>query len=107
MLEQFLALVDGSKSTVILILIVVDLLAGIIVALKEGTFQFNKLANFLNTTVLCCVAGYYILGLIVMTHREFATLLLAAYGLLDVSLLAGIWAKLGKLFPGLPVPKVI
>ena len=105
MLQQYIGLVDGFKMTTLVILILVDFVLGIIVALKAGTFEFSKIANFLNTTILAFVGGYLVVGLVALVHPEFAYLVTAAWGLLDVGLLGGIWGKLGKL--GLPVPEIV
>ena len=106
MWEQFISIVDGFKLTVMLSLIGTDFLLGVIIALKTGEFQFSKLANFLNTSVLGFVGGYYILGFVAIGHPELAPAVLAAYAALDASLLAMVIEKLGKL--GVPnVPKVI
>lgn len=105
MLAQYLAIIDGFKLTTLAILILVDLLLGIIVAIKEGTFQFSKLANFLNTSVLVYVGGYLLVGLLAVVHNEFVNAVTGTWLVLDTTLLALIWGKLGKL--GIPVPKII
>ena len=105
MLAQYIALVDGFKLVTLAILILVDLLLGVIVAIKEGLFKIDKLAQFLNTSVLAYVGGYLLVGLVAVVHTEFSPAVLGAWVILDSTLLAGIWVKLGKL--GLPVPKII
>lgn len=102
MWEQFISLVDGSKLLVILILIILDLLLGIIVAVKEGTFQLSKIANFLNTSVLYFVGGYFVVGLFAAIEPKYASLVTASWVLLDATMVGFILGKLKKL--GLPVP---
>jgi len=103
--NQYVALVDGVKLTILIVLIFVDLLLGIIAAIKDKTFQFSKLGDFLNTTVLTMVGGYFVVGGVALVHPEFNGLVTASWGILDLTLLGGIWIKLGKL--GLPVPKIM
>ena len=105
MLEQFLSLVDGAKGMTFLILFMVDLLAGIIVAFKEGTFAFNKLADFLNTAVLFYLAGYYMIGILVLAEPAWEPVLVASFALIVASLAADTGLKLKKL--GLPIPDSI
>jgi len=102
MLEQFLSLVDSTKGVTFLILFIVDLLAGVVVSFKEGTFAFNKLANFLNTDVLFYLAGYYMIGVLVLAEPAWEPVLLASFVLIVTSLGASIGLKLKKL--GLPIP---
>ena len=107
MWKDFVATVDGGKLTLILVLILVDFLAGIVVALKNKTFAFNKLANFLNTSVLGMVGGYLLLGLAATVDASFRPAIVWVWGIMDAALLAGIWLKLKKLFPGLPTPGIV
>jgi hypothetical protein len=102
-IDQFLALVNGIKIVTILILIAVDLLLGIIIAIKEGTFQLSKIANFLNTSVLYFLGGYLLLGVAATAEPQWgAPMLIAAWLALDGTMVGFILAKLKKL--GLPVP---
>ncbi len=105
MWNQYVSLVDGCKLITLAVLIIVDLVLGIVVSLKQGTFHFDQVSDYLNTTVLAYVAGYFLVGFVALVHTEFSNIVIAAWGILDLALLAGIWGKLGKL--GLPTPKII
>ncbi|MDD5511382.1 MAG: hypothetical protein PHI12_11335 [Dehalococcoidales bacterium] len=105
MWAQYKALVDGVKITTLVVLIAIDLLLGIIIAIKEKTFKFSKLANFFNTSILGMVGGYFLVGGLCLVHPEFDYLVVGAWGLIDVGLLGMIWNKLSKL--GLPIPKIV
>jgi len=101
-LVNFWALVDGAKTVTFLILFVVDFIAGVVVAIKTGTFAFNKLANCLSTTVLSMMAGYYLIGLMVTQDPSWQPVLVGSYALIIATMAANIGAKLKKL--GLPMP---
>lgn len=105
MWQQYVALIDGFKLITLVVLILADFVLGVIVALKVGTFQFAKLAQFLNTTVLALMGGYFLVGLVALVEPSFKNIVVAAWGLLDVTLLAGITGKLGAL--GVPMPKIL
>lgn len=105
MWNDYVALVDGYKIVTLAILVIIDLVLGIIVAVKAGTFQFAKISDYLNTDVLMMVGGYFLVGAVALVHPDFAAMVTAAWALLDAALVAQIWSKLGKL--GLPVPKII
>lgn len=104
-LANFWALVDGGKTVTFLILFVVDFLAGVIVAIKAGTFAFNKLANCLSTTVFGLIAGYYLIGLMVTQDPAWQSILVGSYVLIIATMVANIGGKLKKL--GLPIPDSI
>lgn len=102
----FVNLVDGYKIITILALIFVDFILGIIVALKNGTFQLDKIANFLNTSVLYFLGGYLVLGLAATVEPAInAAWVTAAFALLDATMVGFIVAKLKDL--GLPIPDQI
>lgn len=104
--QTFVSLVDGVKIITIIALIGVDFLLGIIVALRAGTFQFDKIANFLNTSVLAFLGGYLLLGLACAFEPSIgAATVTGAWALLDLTMLGFIAAKAKKL--GLPIPDQI
>jgi len=105
-LETFINLVDGVKLITILALIGVDFLLGVILAVKEGKFQLARIAEFLNTSVLYFLGGYLLLGLAATVEPSIGqTVVTAAWGLLDVTMVGFIIDKAKKL--GLPLPDKI
>jgi hypothetical protein len=102
MVDQFVSLVDGYKLLVIGILIMADFLAGIIVAIKDKTFAWSKIANFLKTDWLFMAGGYLVVGMVATIEDSLQFLVPATFGVLSAGLLAGIVVKLKKL--GVPVP---
>lgn len=106
MWQTFTGMVNGYKITTLIILIALDFLLGIIVAIKSGTFQWNKIAGFLNTSVLCMVGGYLIVGLFAALEPSFKAMVIMVWGILEVALFAGIVNKIKILFPGIPIPVI-
>jgi hypothetical protein len=97
-INQYLALIDGVKIVTILILIVVDFILGIIVAIKEKTFQLSKIADFLNTSVLYFLGGYLILGVAAIAEPSIGNeIITGAWILLDATMIGFILAKAKKL----------
>jgi hypothetical protein len=105
MFQQYIDMVDGYKLITIAILVIIDLVLGIVVAIKSKEFQFSKLSNYLNSTVLGYVGGYFLVGGVALVHPDFSAMVTGAWVILDAAMLATIWGKLGKL--GLPTPKII
>lgn len=102
-INQYIALIDGVKLSTIMVLIAVDFILGIIVAIKEGTFQLSKIGNFLNTSVLYFLGGYLFLGVAAVAEPQIGTsLITGAWALLDLTMVGFILAKAKKL--GLPIP---
>ncbi len=105
MIEKFIGLVNGFKLISLLILISVDFILGVIVALKSGTFRLNKLASFLNTSVLGMVGGYFLVGIMAVVEPSFAITVTASWVAIDAALVAMIINKLKAL--GLPMPEAV
>lgn len=104
--ETFINMVDGPKIITILALIAIDFVMGVIVALKEGTFQLDKIANFLNTSVLYFFGGYLLLGVAATVEPGIGEgVVIAAFALLDATMIGFILAKAKKL--GLPIPESV
>ncbi len=100
-LMQFIAMVNGIKIITIIALIIIDFIMGILVAVKEGTFQLSKIGSFLNTSVLYYLGGYFLLGAAATFEPSFGvTLITGAWLALDLTMVGFILAKAKKL--GLP-----
>ncbi len=108
--KVFLSLVDGGKIFGILLFIVLDWIGGVLVAIKEKTFEFSKLADYLETNVLYLFGGYLMLGAgvaISVTSMPIfkpyiEPLVATSFGALSIALLAMFVSKLKKL--GIPIP---
>ncbi len=108
--KVFLSLVDGGKIFGILLFIVLDWIGGVLVAIKEKTFEFSKLADYLETNVLYLFGGYLMLGAgvaISVTSMPIfkpyiEPLVATSCGALSIALLAMFVSKLKKL--GIPIP---
>ena len=100
--NNYLSLIDGVKLISLAILIIADFLLGVIVAIKTGTFKLNKIASFLNTSVLEMVGGYFVVGAIALAEPSFTAMVTASWAAIDLTLLAEIVMKCKNL--GLPIP---
>lgn len=85
--------------------IVANVALGILVALLKGNFNFHHLSNFFHLMVIPYIFGYAVLR-VVAGGLEWGTLITqVAYILVILTLLAGVWEKLGHF--GLPSPKFL
>jgi hypothetical protein len=95
--------VGGWKVLTIFVLIVVDTILGIILAVKEKRFQWSRIADFINTSVLMMFGGYLVLGIVGMSNESLKAAVPGAMALIDAKLIADIVTKFRVM--GLPVNK--
>jgi hypothetical protein len=102
-LQTFINMVDGYKLLTICGLIGLDFVLGVVVALKDGTFQLEKIASFLNTSVLYFLGGYLVLGAAATIEPSIdPAWVTGAWVLLDATMVGFVVTKLKKL--GVPIP---
>jgi hypothetical protein len=90
---------------IMLALIGVDILFGVIMALKEGTFTFQKLADYLTTDGVPFIV-YLALGFPAMVVPGFATILIGVAATFIAALTAMVLDKASKLL-GFQIPKAL
>jgi len=105
MWETFKSLVDGLKITTLVVLVILDFVLGIVVAAKKGKFSLAYFSNYLKTSVLYMVGGYFTVGLLATVDTTFVPAVTAAWIGLDAALIGMITAKLSDL--GVPMPQVL
>ncbi len=103
LLKSFLSIVDGFKITTIFGMIVLDTILGIVVAIKNGVFDIHKIADFLDSSVMALVIGYYAVGVFVLMEPTYAIAVPATWLLIEAKLAADVIQKLRAL--GAPVEK--
>ena len=104
-MEEILNLLATSQVRNIVVLIGIDVVLGILAALKSKEFALGKLAGFMKRGVLVYVFGYAVLASVGEVIPSLALAVTAAYFLIILALLGSILDNLGKL--GLPLPKML
>ena len=113
MREFLMAFVQDTRVRTIFGLIILDVALGLIAAIKTGTFDWKKVAQFYKTNIVPYVLGYGVVYLTVPLITESLILeeyqglvngavLTAFWGALLMGLGASIWENLKKLLPGWP-----
>lgn len=105
MIKEFISLVNGTKLAIMTLSILVDFILGVIVAVKEGKFELQKLADFVNTSVLYYIGGYFCVGILAVVDQKYAVLVTATFGIIEVTLVSSIFGKLKRI--GIPIPSVL
>lgn len=97
-----LALVISPQIKWIVTLIAIDVVLGIVAAIKRKDFRLGKVANFMFKPVLGYVLGFAVLTNVVQALPSLALVGQAAYVLVILALVGSILNNLGKLGVALP-----
>lgn len=84
-----------------LALILVDFILGIFLSLKQGTFDFNKLPQFLKTNIIPYVGSLVLLAFFTGTVPSLQALFLTCAAAVAASFLKDVIVKLGQVFTGI------
>ena len=106
-LKQIIAISGGQGIAIaILVLVLANLISGIIVAVKKGTFRLSEIGDFLGKKVLPLVGGYYVLCITAYAVPAIQTAIVAgALTAVITTFLGFISINLKEL--GLPMPDAI
>ncbi|OGZ24328.1 MAG: hypothetical protein A2896_01695 [Candidatus Nealsonbacteria bacterium RIFCSPLOWO2_01_FULL_43_32] len=89
----------------IVVLIGIDIVVGILAALKNKEFVLGKLGGFMKKGIVAYVLGLGILMVVAEALPSLSLVVTVAYFLVILALIGSILDNLGKL--GLPVPKML
>jgi len=104
-MEDILNIFGGAQMKNIVMLIGVDVILGIIAALKSKEFVLGKLAGFMKRGILTYVFGFAVMIMIGEALPSLSMVVAVAYWLVVLALIGSILGNLGKL--GLPIPKML
>ena len=105
MLDELIVLLGTPQIQWIVTLIGVDVVLGIIAALKAKSFRLGKVSKFMGTPVLGYVFGLAILEIVAQSIPSLAIFVQVAYILVILGLAGSILNNLGKL--GVPIPTIL
>ena len=104
-LNQILALADGTKLVVLVALISANFFGGLAVALYTKNFQLKKVADFLLSRVIPYILGYFVVVFLVFVNPSWAIMIPIVWGIIVAALVGAILTHLKEL--GLKVPDVL
>ena len=104
-MEDILNIFGGAQMKNIVMLISIDVILGIIAALKSKEFVLGKLAGFMKRGILTYVFGFAVMIMIGEALPSLSMVVAVAYWLVVLALIGSILGNLGKL--GLPIPKML
>lgn len=104
-LQQYFNLIGGWKVVSIGVLILVDTILGIILAIKSGTFQWRRVGDFMDTSIVIMFAVYFLVGVVAMAETSYQVIVPSILAIIDGKLLIDIGVKLQKFGVSIvPVP---
>ena len=87
--RQYIALINGIKLVTMFGLIGLDFVLGVVTAIASKKFEWNKLADFLDTNVLKLVGGYFLVGLFAFAEPGLATVAITStWAIINATLIA-------------------
>ncbi len=106
-MPDLIALFGTLQMQIIVILIAIDVVFGIIARIVKKDFVLGKLANFMKGPVLSYVLGFAVIEMVgqALPGLAYAYIVLGAFVLIVIALLASILKNLGKI--GLPLPAIL
>jgi hypothetical protein len=107
LLKSFLAPNALTTLEGVLALVLADFIFGVLVSLRQGTFKFAKLPQFIQTSLLPYSGGLLLLALFSTTNTELETLFFTVAATVTAKFLADIVSKVGTLFAGVTIQSPI
>ena len=104
-MSELIALFGTLQMQVIVIMIAVDVVLGIIASIVKKDFLLGKLSDFMKGPILAYVLGFAVLEMVGLALSKLAYVVLGAFVLIVIALLASILKNLGKI--GLPLPSIL
>lgn len=105
--NDFVALVDGAKVISIAILILVNIITGIAVAVKQNNFTLAEVGGWLKDRLLALVVPYFAAGALAMVDDSLELAVPVAFGFIVATMASKILANITELGLPLPLPDAI
>jgi len=101
-IQQFVALVDGVKLTLLIALILCNFITGIAVSIKTKTFNLKGMGDFLVTRIMPYIVGYFGVGLLALIESSWAWAVTAVWAVILATLVGALLQNLRELGISLP-----
>ena len=101
-LEQFVALVNGTKLSIMVAMVFANLITGIAVSIFTSKFRLKEVADFLMSRVLPYILSYLAVGVIAVVEPSWKAAVTVVWGLIIVALAGAILTNLKEM--GISIP---
>ena len=101
-IDKLVGLIDGFKLNVVMVLIIANLLTGVAVSIKTGTFRLKELGNLMTTRIIPYVLGYLAVGVVAVIDGTWVVAVPVTWGIIVLTLAGAIIQNLKELGINLP-----
>ena len=101
-LEQFIALANGAKLSILVAMVSANLLTGIAVSIYTSTFRLKLVADFLVSKVLPYLVSYLAVAIVAVVEPSWKAAVTAVWGLIIVALAGAVLTNLKEMGINLP-----
>lgn len=101
-IEQFIALGNTYKLTVIIALVAANFLTGVVASIYMKTFSLKYVGNFLGTKIIPFVLGYYVIVLVAVVQPMWQQWIPWLWGIIVAALSGSILSNVKALGVKLP-----
>ena len=101
-LTQFVALADGTKLSILVVMIAANVLLGLAVSIYTKTFRLKAVADFLVSRVLPYILGYFTVVIIAIIEPAWETAITVVWGVISLALIGAILKNLSEMGIKLP-----
>ena len=101
-LEQFIALADGAKLSVLVATVIANLILGIATSIYTKTFRLKLVADFLVSKVLPYLISYMAVAIVAVVEPSWKAAVTVVWGLIIVALAGAILTNLREMGINLP-----
>jgi len=104
-LEQFVALANGTKLSVLVAIIFANVVLGLAVSIYTRTFRLKAVADFLLSRVLPYILSYFAVVAIAVVEPAWKAAVTVVWGVIITALVGAVLAKLKEM--GIQLPDFI
>jgi len=104
-LEQFIALANGTKLSVLVAMIFANLILGIAVSIYTNTFRLKAVGDFLLSRVLPYILSYFAVVAVAIVEPTWKVAVTVVWGVIILALVGAILAKLKEM--GINIPNFL
>ncbi len=100
--EQFVALANGVKLSVLVAMIFANFITGVAVSIYTRTFRLKAVGDFLLTRVLPYVLSYFAVAVVAVVEPAWGIAVTVVWGVIMAALAGAILANLKEIGVNLP-----
>jgi len=102
---QFIALANGTKLSILMVMIVANFLIGVAISLYTGEFRLTAIADFMKNRIVPYCLGYFTVCLMALVMPAWKVMVPVVWGILLAALLFHILASLKEM--GIKIPEIL